>query len=360
MLNMRFENVVIEASGYALPEEVVTSLDIERRLAPVYDRLGLHEGRLELMSGVRERRFWPPGMLPSQAAVLAAKDALQRSAVPRSHIGCLLHTAVSRDCLEPATASFVHEALELSAGVLMFDISNACLGFADGMLVTANMIELGQIRAGIVVAGESSRQLVESTIQHLLSRPDLSRRQFKQAFASLTIGSGAAATILCHRSLVSSRSAAAGPIGRPRLLGAVALSATQHCRLCHGSGDTGFTADATMTMDTDSETLLIHGCDLAARTWEIFLAHMGWEKESVDRCFTHQVGVAHRERLYEAIGLDIGKDFSTVETLGNIGSVSLPLTYAMGTRLRPPARGERIALLGIGSGLHCLMMGLEV
>lgn len=347
---MRFENVVIEALGYALPEEIVTSQDIERRLAPVYERFGLHEGRIELMSGVRERRFWPAGTLPSQAATLAAQDALRRSNIPPESIGCLLHTAVSRDCLEPATASFVHERLGLQSGILMFDISNACLGFTDGMLVVANMIELGQVRAGLVVAGESSRQLVESTIQHLLTRTDLSRRNFKQAFASLTIGSGAAAAVLCRRDLAPAA---------PRLLGGVALSATEHCRLCHGSGDAGFTADASMIMDTDSETLLIQGCALAARTWQVFLKEMNWTNTSVDRCYTHQVGVAHRDRLYDVIGLDPAKDFATVETLGNMGSVSLPLTFALGVRHRPLRAGDRVALLGIGSGLHCLMMGVE-
>ena len=63
---MRYKNVCLEAIAYTLPDEVVTSAEIETRLEPLYRRLRLPEGRLELMTGITERRFWPPGTLPSE------------------------------------------------------------------------------------------------------------------------------------------------------------------------------------------------------------------------------------------------------------------------------------------------------
>ncbi|HMO84635.1 MAG TPA: 3-oxoacyl-ACP synthase III, partial [Lacipirellulaceae bacterium] len=58
---MRYKQVCIESFGYVLPEEVVTSDELEQRLAPAYQRLRLPAGRLELMTGIRERRFFPRG-----------------------------------------------------------------------------------------------------------------------------------------------------------------------------------------------------------------------------------------------------------------------------------------------------------
>ena len=55
---MKFNTVAIESIAYALPDEVWSSLKIERCLQDLYQRLGLREGRLELMTGIRERRFW--------------------------------------------------------------------------------------------------------------------------------------------------------------------------------------------------------------------------------------------------------------------------------------------------------------
>ena len=49
---MNFEKVGIEGMAYSLPSEIVTSVQLEERLAPLYDRLNLHPGRLELMTGI--------------------------------------------------------------------------------------------------------------------------------------------------------------------------------------------------------------------------------------------------------------------------------------------------------------------
>src|SRR5512145_2836770 len=179
---LKYDQVCFERFGYVLPERVVTSAELERELAPVYERFGVHEGRLELMSGVRERRFWDEGTRPSDAGTEAGRRALEASGVEPDEIECLIHTSVSRDCLEPATASIVHDNLKLSPGALVYDISNACLGFLNGVVSLANMIELGQVRKGLIVAAESSRNLVSTTIQQLCSASRLSRQDFKAAF----------------------------------------------------------------------------------------------------------------------------------------------------------------------------------
>jgi 3-oxoacyl-[acyl-carrier-protein] synthase-3 len=346
---MRFEHVRIAAVAHALPEERVRSEELEQRLAPLYERLKLRVGRLELMSGIRERRFWPPGFRPSDAAALAAERALSAGGLARDSVGCLIHGAVSRDFLEPATASVVHRHLGLAPDCQVFDLSNACLGVLNGMVVVAEMIERGALAAGLVVSGEDGRGLVEETIAGLLAKTGDERglrAELKQAFASLTIGSGAAAVLLAR---------AVGADRRPRLLGGVARAATEHVALCQGER----TAGTGPTMSTDSEALLQAGVELASGTFRGLLGELGWERGSIARVVTHQVGVAHRRLLLERLELDPALDFATFETLGNTGSAALPSALSLALeagRIRP---GERVALLGIGSGLHCLMLGAQ-
>jgi len=110
---MRYRTVCLESFGYTLPEEVVTSDDIESRLQPLYQRLRLPEGRLELMTGIRERRFWRRGVMPSEKSVESAELAIEAAGVDRNYIGALIHASVCRDYLEPATASAVHHHLNL-------------------------------------------------------------------------------------------------------------------------------------------------------------------------------------------------------------------------------------------------------
>ncbi|MDP3069535.1 MAG: 3-oxoacyl-ACP synthase III [Opitutaceae bacterium] len=340
---MKFEHVCIEALAVALPDEVWTSADIETRLAPLYERLKLPAGRLELMTGIRERRMWPAGARPSDASAAAGRAVLARSALRADQVELFIHAAVSRDMLEPATASFAHRKIGLPATAQIFDVSNACLGFLNALTVAAGLIESGQIKCAMVVAGENGRPLVEQTLRTLLEQP-LSRNAIKPFFANLTIGSGAVGAIVCHRSLVQGRA--------HRLLGGVARAATQHSDLCQG--DTHGTE--ALAMQTDSEQLLIAGVALARETWGEFTAEQG---ATFDRFVCHQVGRVHRRKLYETLGLDLAQDFSTFETLGNTGSVALPATLAAAVQAGAVRDGDRVGLLGIGSGLNCLMLALE-
>ncbi|MGA3007946.1 MAG: 3-oxoacyl-ACP synthase III [Opitutaceae bacterium] len=343
---MKFEHVFIESIAVALPDEVWTSAQIEERLRPLYERLKLPFGRLELMSGIRERRVWPAGTRPSEASAAAGRAVLAQSALRAEQIDVFVHAAVSRDMLEPATAAFAHQKIGLPAQAQIFDVSNACLGFLNALTIVGAMIESGQARCGLIVAGEHGRPLVEQTLRQLLAAP-LTRNEIKPFFANLTIGSGAVGAIVCHRSLAKGRG--------HRLLGGVARAATEHSRLCQG--DTGSTGG--LDMQTDSESLLAAGVGLAQETWREFKESASLDEAEVARFICHQVGSAHRRKLYEALGLDPAKDFSTFETLGNMGSVSLPATLALAAGTGVLRAGEKAALLGIGSGLNCMMLALE-
>ena len=338
---MLYKNVCIEAFGYELPPNIITSSAIEDKLAPLYERLKLPHGRLMMMSGIRERRFWDVGDTPSQVSARAGAAALKNSDAKPGEIEVLLHTSVCRDFLEPASATLVHKTLGLSPDVMVYDISNACLGFLNGMVTLANMIELGQVKKGMIVAGESSRQLVESTLDSLLKNPNVTRDSIKEAFASMTIGSGACALVMAHDSVSN--------FGH-RLMGGAVQCATDFNHLCRGNAG---------NMATDSETLLQEGCNLARNTWAKTCNLLGWTNSMVQRVFCHQVGIAHRKLLYKTLELEQAKDFSTVEYLGNTGSVSLPTTMAIGTEQSPPKKDDNIAMLGIGSGLNCLMLGVK-
>lgn len=342
---MHFHHTVIESIAVVLPDEILSSADIERRLGPLYERLRLPEGRLELMTGIRERRVWPVGTRPSDASAAAGRAVLAKSALRAEQVELFIHAAVCRDMLEPATASFAHRKIGLPASAQIFDLSNACLGWLNALTVAAGLIESGQIKCALVCSGENGGPLVEQTLRTLLAAP-LDRNGIKPFFANLTIGSGAVAAMLCHDSLL--------PTGaRPhRLLGGIARAATAHSELCQG--DT-HGAEA-LAMQTDSEALLVAGIQLATETWTAFTAEFG---TTFDRTICHQVGSTHRRKLYEALGLDLAKDFSTFETLGNTGSVALPATLAAAVEAGAVKNGDQVALLGIGSGLNSLMLAVE-
>ncbi len=343
---MRYSHVCLYPPAGELPPRVVSSVEIEDRLAPLYQRLKLPQGRLELMSGIRERRFWDDGTRPSQGAAMAGTKALARADCRPDEIECLIFSSVSRDMMEPATAAFVHRQLGLPEKCQIFDLSNACLGFLNGMIMLANMIELGQVRKGLVVAGETGEDLVATAINSLNEDLSLNRKTIKPVFASLTIGSGAVAMVLGDRRDDDN--------GHYLRAGSCRTDTSQN-HLCQG----GQASSQGIVMATDSEELLKQGVKTAAATWQDFCKESGWQENDIDHYFCHQVGRAHALHLFDTLALDPAKNFETLPFLGNAGSVSAPVTMAIALEQGVLQPGERAAMLGIGSGINCLMLALD-
>ena len=303
------------------------------------------------MTGVLERGLWARGALPGDQSVKTVDKLLRTVGVPREKIGAFVHASVCRDYQEPATACDVHRRLGLPDECFIFDASNACLGLLTGALLVANMIELGQIEAGIVVGTETSRALMETTIQELNANESLTRKTIKDAFASLTIGSGSAAMLLVNEKTTRTGN---------RLLGGVVRSNTQGSALCRSQVDVtaGGRSDG-QTMKTDSEALLHVGVELAAQAYDEFPRLFGLGGNELDAVFCHQVGKAHQKLLFDTLQLDVSKNFATLPYLGNTGSVALPTAAALGIESGFAQPGAKLGFFGIGSGVNVTLMAID-
>jgi 3-oxoacyl-[acyl-carrier-protein] synthase-3 len=346
---MKYSRVFIESVGYELAPIVVTSTELENRLKPMYDALHIPPGQLEALTGIRERRWWKPNTRISEGAIAAAKKALRERNISPSDIGALVYAGVCREHFEPATACQVASALGIQGNVAVYDTSNACLGVLNGVLDIANRIELGQIRAGLVVACESSREINEIMIQHMLDNPTM--ENFSKSLATLTGGSGAASVLLTDGSFTPAR--------RPRLLGGVNLAEPQHHTLCRWGIMSDDPENHIPYMQTDAVAVMKYGVELGRRTWDAFSKELDLTTDRIDKVICHQVGEAHQKLILQTIGLSVEKDFSSYEFLGNMGTVSLPVTAAIAKERDFLLPGDIVGFLGIGSGLNCIMLGIQ-
>lgn len=335
---MKFKNVFIEAFAYEDPDVFLSSDELEAKLAPMYNRLKLPEGRLELSTGIKSRGYFSR-LNPSGISANAGEKALRASAVKREDIDLLIHSSVCRDFLEPSTASVVHNLLGLAPRCGSFDLSNACLGFLDAMNLAAIQIEAGAIKNALIVTGENSRPLIEQTVPFLNQSSELTRKSVKKYFANLTIGSAGVAFVLTGSPV--------NPLAK--LEGSIHLSDTSSARLCQGDGSVNG-----LMMETESEELLHAGIALAKEGHRLFKDEVYPE---VDHVIGHQVGVAHRNLLMETLELDKQKDFITYDRYGNTGSAACPLTLIRAYEAGALKKDGRVAMLGIGSGLHTNMVG---
>ena len=264
---------------------------------------------------------------------MAGAKAMAEAGVNPGDIGLMVNTSVSRAHLEPSTAVAVHHALGLPSSCQNFDVANACLGFVNGMQLAAAMLESGQIDYALVVNGEDARGIHNATISRLQNGEGDAKEVFAQ-FASLTLGSGAAAMVLGRSD--------AHPEGH-RFLGGATRAGSEHHLLCVGDMD---------YMHTDSTGLMNAGLALsegpvggvgcrlrlAARP-----ASTGTSCIRSARCTPAAIsqGAGHRPRRKVPL---------TFPHRGNLGPAAIPFTLAgISGEL---SQGDRVLLMGIGSGLN--------
>ncbi len=332
--NFTFDDVAVVSVAACEAPNVVTSGELDERLAPFYERVGANPGLLESLAGISQRRQWPEGVSFMEAAALAGEKALATSGVEASRIGLLIDTSVCRERLEPSSAVTVHDRLGLPATCINFDLANACLGFLNGMHVAGAMIESGQIDYALVVDGEGTREIQENTLARLLD-PDSTLGDLFENFASLTLGSGSTAMVVGRHS--------ENP-GSHKVVRGFFCADTVHHDLCVGSLE---------QMRTDTAALLDAGTSLAKRAWD------DAEKSDwldMDRYILHQVSKVHTAAMIDVIGLDVDKVPMTFPMFGNIGPAAIPFTLASVVDTLTP--GDRVLCMGIGSGLNAAVVEL--
>lgn len=316
----------------------VPSSRFEEELAPTRRRLRLPDNLLERVSGVVERRWWEPGTRFDDPAIEAGAKALAEAGVDAARVGLLVNTSVTRTHLEPSVAVRIHHGLSLPPSAVNFDIANACLGFVNGIMLAATMIDAGQIDYAVIVNSEDSRSTQETTLRRL-ARPEATREDYRREFASLTLGSGAAAAVIGRADLHP---------GGHRVVGGVSRAGTEHHELCVGSLDGMF---------TDTKGLLDGGLPLVAAAFGEANNGAGFRWTDMDRYVTHQISTPYTRAIIDAIDLPEDRVPITFAHWGNVGPASLPMTLAAQADSLAP--GDRVLCMGVGSGLNTAMLELE-
>lgn len=334
--DIRHRNASLISITRVLPPETVTSSYFDAQLAQTYKRLKMPRGLLERLAGISERRSWGETMTFEDGAVAAGEQALAAAGISKEQVGLLINASVTRDNFEPAVAVGVHDRLGLPRHALNFDITNACLGFVNAMTVASTMIDAGAIDYALVVAGEDPSPW-HATALRQLNRPESTRDDVLAQFATLTLGSGAAAAVIGRSDMHPEAH---------KIVGSVTRAGTEHRDLCIGG-------EADEGMNTDAAGLLKHGLELVAEAWEE-ASQSGWDWGDMRSYVTHQISNAHTNAIIEAVGIDRARIPLTFPAWGNVAAAALPMTLAEeSVNYR---KGDRILCMGVGSGLNTALM----
>jgi len=327
------------SAGIYLPEERITSKHLLEQ-SDTQNRFDIPHDWLDRAMGIHERRAASPDMMPSDMAVNAAKEAMDRAEILPNQIDAIIYAGVDRDyLLEPATAHVVQGKLS-ALNAVAFDVTNACHGFMNGIHLMDALIATGQARRGLIVTGEQGSRYIEKAITALRSTND--RSSFMKLVGGLTLGDAGAALIM-------------GPKLGPDtgFMGFMLQSQGQYSHLCT-CGKRG----GESPLETDMSNIVEQGINMLGEMYDEFMKKLGWQPSEIAKFVHHQVGlkVFRHHARYAKIPLSIMPN--TVSSLGNLVTANIPVNLYNLMKNKEVKPGEKVFIAGAGSGLAISQAGL--
>ncbi|MEM1433794.1 MAG: ketoacyl-ACP synthase III [Pseudomonadota bacterium] len=278
------------------------------------------------LTGVRERRIAPSSICSTDLCHDAARRLLAELDWPAETIDLLAFVTQTPDYFQPSNGALAHRDLGLPLDCASFDITLGCSGYPYGLSVAAHMVAAGTAKRALVLHGETPTKV---------NHPD-DRATF------LLFGDAGSATALefdesagtCGFNLHSDGTGYDDLIVPGRGF-RVEQPENDRDRFLYMNGTNifNFTLKRVPKLVRDG------------------LALMEWQTGDVDRFVFHQANLFMLKHLMKKLKVPAERAPLTIESFGNTGGVSVPLTMARHYLEQPPGAAERLMLLGFGIGL---------
>ncbi|WP_417701776.1 3-oxoacyl-[acyl-carrier-protein] synthase III C-terminal domain-containing protein [Pseudomonas sp.] len=323
-------------SGHALPKRRLTSAEIDHSL-------GLPDGSVERLSGVRSRAVAAADDTAASLATQAAHKALQAAGLTADQLDCVIAASGTMDQGMPCNAALVHRELGLGAsGIPAFDINASCLGFIVALDQLSWALVAGRYRRVLLVCADIASCGLD----------------WQQLHSAAIFGDGAAAMVLGRD----------GDGLRLNILAAQLRTYSEGAELCqieaggsrhHPSrGDEHFAALSRFTM-RGKAVFRLASTHLPGFVQSL-LDEARLQRTQIDRVIPHQASHLAMQHLRKRLGFSAEQVIDIFADYGNQVAASLPTALDIGLRDGRVRAGQRVLLLGTGAGLSLGGMLLEL
>ena len=309
----------ISGTGSHLPANRLTNQDLVERLAA--DEVETTDDWIVERTGIKARHFADDGVVCSDLAVAAAREALQSAGLEAEAIDLIIVATSTPDMIFPSTACLVQQKLGVH-GCAAFDVQAVCSGFVYGLTVADAMIRTGAATRALVIGAEIFSRILD----------------FKDRTTCVLFGDGAGAVVL-----EASES--------PGLLASELHADGRHVdMLCVPGSVAGgkVTGDPLLRMNGQAVfKLAVSVLDEVARS---VLAKAGRSAADIDWLIPHQANIRIMQGMARKLKLPLDKLIVTVDEHGNTSAASIPLALDAAVRSGKIQRGDTLMLEGVGGG----------
>lgn len=331
-------NAYISGTGGFVPPRIVTN----QNLVDDYKIETTHEWILQ-RTGIEARRFADEGVGPSDLALEAAKQALEKANIGPHDLDMIIFATLSPEYCFPGSGVLLQQKLGLCDGpnakfVPALDIRNQCSGFLYGLGTATSMIKSGACKHILLVGGEVHSGAL-----------DLSTRG--RTVGSL-FGDGAGAVV------VSATEENRGVRGW--YLGADGRFAETLCQkiwdmrkrpfIPQDENGVGQVQPEMLWAHMEGKQVFRHAVERMTGVLMQACMDQGVSGEDIDLYVFHQANLRINQYIADMMKIPPEKMVQNIERYGNTTAATIPLLLAEAERSGRLKPGMKVAMVAFGSG----------
>lgn len=272
-------------------------------------------------TGIRARHFVDPGVVCSDLALQAARNALQAAGRGPESVDLIIVATSTPDMVFPSTACILQHKLGAYGGAA-FDVQAVCSGFIYALSVADAMIQSGAAQCALVVGAE--------VFSHLLD--------FNDRTTCVLFGDGAGAVVL-------------EASDRPGILATDLHADGRHSGiLCVPGHVRGGQVLGDPLLKMDGQAVFKLAVGVLEETARTVLRKAELSDADIDWLIPHQANIRIMQGTARKLKLPMDKVIVTVDQHGNTSAASIPLALDAGVRSGRIRTGQKLLLEGVGGG----------
>jgi 3-oxoacyl-[acyl-carrier-protein] synthase III len=315
----------IISTGSYLPQQIVTGLEVDRKL-------GIAPGKSEQMTGIAERRY-VTHETASEMGAYAIMAALEKSGIRFEEIDAIICASGSMEQALPCTAALIQRALKRPGTTIpCFDVNATCLSFVTALDLASSLLATDRFKTIVIVSTEIA-SVGLNPAQH-------------EAYA--LFGDGAAAAIVQKPKEGETSGVMHAQMN-------TYSEGADHCRIL--GGGTKY-HPKTQTPDSDKFLFSMEGkkvfrlvLETIPEFFERFIKDSGMTLDDLQLIIPHQASGNGMELVRRKLGIDPSKYMDILAKHGNMIAASIPLALHMAIEQGRVKRGDKIMLLGTSAGM---------
>ncbi|MCW3489929.1 ketoacyl-ACP synthase III [Dethiobacter alkaliphilus] len=315
------QNVGILGIGSALPDKIVTNVDLEK----IVDT---NDEWIRTRTGICERRVAAEGEHTSDLGARAAQKALDDAGILVDEVDLIIVATVTPDTPMPSAACHVQAKIGATRAAA-FDLSAGCTGFVYGLAAGSQFVATGVYKRVLVIGAE--------VLSRILDWTDRS--------TCVLFGDGAGAVVL-------------GPREEEGMLSFKLGSDGSTTNLLHVPAGGSCLPTTAQTVEDRLHYVKMNGNEIfkfavraIGEVTQEALDAAGVDKKDLDLLVPHQANWRIIEAARKRFDVPEDRVVVNIDRYGNMSSASIPVALDEAYRSGRLNRGDLLALVGFGAGL---------